>query len=63
MEWWIGYLLCKPGVSGSIPGFTSLSDEPLSRGPRLHMSRDMRFPTMWYVRPAEAQTSLRIRAD
>ena len=22
----------------------------------------MRFPTMWYVRPAKAQTSLRIRA-
>ena len=28
----------------------------------LNMSRDMRFPTMWYVRPAKAQTSLRIRA-
>ena len=27
-----------------------------------YMSRDMRFPTMWYVRPAKAQTSLRIRA-
>ena len=26
----------------------------------LSMSRDMRFPLMWYVRPAEAQTSLRI---
>ena len=25
-----------------------------------NMSRDMRFPTMWYVRPAKAQTSLRI---
>ena len=24
------------------------------------MSHDMRFPTMWYVRPAKAQTSLRI---
>ena len=24
--------------------------------------RDMRFPTMWYVRPAKAQTSLRICA-
>ena len=23
----------------------------------------MRFPTIWYVRPAKAQTSLRIRAD
>ena len=29
----------------------------------LEMSRDMRFPTMWYVRPAKAQTSLRLRAD
>ena len=27
------------------------------------LSHDMRFPTMWYVRPAKAQTSLRIRAD
>ena len=27
-----------------------------------NMSHDMRFPTMWYVRPAKAQTSLRIRA-
>ena len=29
----------------------------------MHMGREMRFPTMWYVRPAKAQTSLRIRAD
>ena len=26
-----------------------------------HLSQCMRFPTMWYVRPAKAQTSLRIR--
>ena len=26
------------------------------------MSRDMRFPTMWYVQPAKPQISLRIRA-
>ena len=26
------------------------------------MSRDMRFPTFWYVRQTKAQTSLRIRA-
>ena len=26
------------------------------------MSFDMRFPTMWYVRPAKAQISLRIYA-
>ena len=28
----------------------------------IKMSRNMRFPTMWYVRPAKAQTGLRIRA-
>ena len=28
----------------------------------LNMSCDTRFPTMWYVRTAKAQTSLRIRA-
>ena len=27
------------------------------------MSRDMRFPLMWYVRPAKARTSMRIRTD
>ena len=27
-----------------------------------HMSRDMRFPTMWYMRPVKPQISLRIRA-
>ena len=26
------------------------------------MSHDMRFPTMWYVRPAKPQISLRVRA-
>ena len=28
-----------------------------------YMSRDMSFPTTWYVWPAKAQTSLRICAD
>ena len=28
-----------------------------------YLSRDMRFPTMWYVQPATAQTSLRKRKD
>ena len=28
----------------------------------LDLSRDMRFPTMWYVRPAKPQISLGIRA-
>ena len=30
--------------------------------PLIHLSRDMRFPTMWYMRLAKAQTNLRIRA-
>ena len=29
---------------------------------RRHLGRGMGFPTMWYVRPAKPQTSLRIRA-
>ena len=29
----------------------------------IYMSRGMGFPTMWYVRPAKPQISLRIRAD
>ena len=28
----------------------------------IHMSRDTRFPKMWYVRPAKSQISLRIHA-
>ena len=28
----------------------------------INLSRDMRFPTMWYARPAKSQISLRIRA-
>ena len=28
----------------------------------LNLSRDMRFPTMWYVQPAKPQISLPIRA-
>ena len=28
-----------------------------------NLSRGTRFPTMWYVRLAKAQTSLRIHAD
>ena len=33
-----------------------------SKDCRLQMSRDTRLAAMWYVRPAKAQTSLRIRA-
>ena len=77
---------CKPGVTGLINSFSSLSDETLSCGPvsiccdvkhkrtqshtpwkfwicfiRL-MSSGIRFPTMWYVRPAKPQISLQICA-
>ena len=31
-------------------------------GDSKNLSRDMRFPTMWYVRSAKAQTCLLIRA-
>ena len=33
-----------------------------SHGLKLQMSRNMKFPTMWYVRPARSQISMRIRA-
>ena len=34
----------------------------LSPQRKRHMSHGMGFPKKWYVRPAKAQTSLRIRA-
>ena len=40
----------KTGVLAARPNGTS------------NLSRDMRIPTMWYVQPAKAETSLRIRA-
>ena len=36
--------------------------EPQRQVQILNMSRVMRFPTMWYVRPAKPRISLRIRA-
>ena len=38
------------------------SNKTVSMITRIIMSRDMRFPTMWYVRPANSQISLCIRA-
>ena len=29
---------------------------------KIELSHDIRFPTMWYARPAKPQISLRIRA-
>ena len=41
-------------------GFTSWGISVLPAHEK--MSRGMRFPTIWYVRPAKAQTSLRLGA-
>ena len=30
---WLCHSHCDPGVAGSIPGFSSLSDETINRGP------------------------------
>ena len=38
------------------------SDWVYNQSCTLSHSRDMRFQSMWYVQPAKAQTSLRIRA-
>ena len=48
-----GLLLCNTGPplgDGVLPHLT------------MYMSRNMRFPTMWYVRPTKAQIHLHIRA-
>ena len=50
----------RPGKSNSSP-CTGWAINEYKIGHKL--SRDTRFPTMWYVRPAKVQTSLRIRAD
>ena len=57
--------LAKPnqGQTG-IPRINHVSERPALRPmPRkniLNLSRDMRFPTMWYGGPAKSQISLRI---
>ena len=40
--------------------YGSYKHENISKRKQIDLSRDMRFTTMWYVRPAKAQTSLRI---
>ena len=44
-------------VHGNIYGNINLAFDSTE-----HMSLGMGFPTMWYVRPAKAQISLRVRA-
>ena len=40
----------------------SIEKVPLIRCLKTYLSRDMRFPAMWFVRPAKPQNSLRISA-
>ena len=42
-----------------LPGHVSLAE---GKSDPFHLSRDMGFPTMWFVRPAKPQISLRICA-
>ena len=46
----ISYVICDIGLFIVVTYF------------EIYMSQCMRFPTMWYVRPAKPQISLRIRA-
>ena len=43
------------------PDYLAASRLRCPKGRLSQMSSDMRFPTMWYVRPAKPQISLRIR--
>ena len=50
-----------PGGAHCICAFGSDSNSVIGMY-QIDMSHGMRFPTMWYVRPAKPQISLRIRA-
>ena len=50
------------GLARTLPSFSSHFREFFKNWIE-HMSRNMRFPTMWYMRPAKAQTSLCIYVD
>ena len=41
---------------------TRLCRPQITLNKEVHMNSDMIFPTVWYVRPAKAQTSLRVSA-
>ena len=54
-------------ITGRMSGFCSVITISLDvlydeRNVWQNMNRDMRYPTMWYVRPAKPQNSLRICA-
>ena len=52
------------GVGGGVGGGSNCFSREVrtSFSSRKQMSRSMGFPTMWYVRPAKPQISLRVRA-
>ena len=54
------YIIWRRGCWATFCGTLALNDPKVKD--QNNMSRDMRFPTMWYVQPAKAQTSQRIRA-
>ena len=57
------YLLCFQGTKNQVSQRKrAYSTEPSPAAYTKYMNRDMRFQTMWYVRPAKPQISLRIRA-
>ena len=53
----------KEGRCQNLPDVRSYLTLPYYFLKNLNLSHDMRFPTLWYVRPAKAQTSLLICAD
>ena len=46
-------------IADQVPNFSKVIVAGLPEGPFSHMSGDMGFPKMWYVRLVKAQTSLR----
>ena len=52
----------KPGIKPATPGLQGRLITNTMAAYANYMSGDIRFPTMWYVRPAKLQVSLRIRA-
>ena len=51
-----------PGLENSTRPLVFTSASGCRASGNFDMSQCMRFPTIWYVRPAKPQTSLRIRA-
>ena len=56
------YLIDDVAYIACLFSSTEITEAGCIRKIKADLSRDMRFPTMWYVRPAKPQISLRIRA-